>query len=41
MALTMTRPTRRKDAATLQYKKRTPKAFLAASMGEQITLQLP
>jgi hypothetical protein len=37
----MTRPTRRADASTFQFKKRTPKVLLSARKGERITLQLP
>jgi integrase len=41
MALNMTRPTRRSDAATFQFKKRTPRALLTARKGERIVLRLP
>lgn len=36
-----TRPTRRIDSTSLQFKKRTPRVLLAAMKGARITLQLP
>ena len=40
MALAMTRPTKRDDCATLQFKRRTPR-HLTAKKGEPITFRFP
>ncbi len=41
MSLTMTRPTKRSDSSSFQFKKRTPAALLTAKRGERVTFDLP
>jgi hypothetical protein len=41
MVLAMTRPTKRRDCATLQFKRRTPQSLLVAKRGERIVLHFP
>jgi hypothetical protein len=38
MVLAMTRPTKRRDCGTLQFKRRTPKSLLSAKRGELLRL---
>ncbi|MEI9901006.1 MAG: tyrosine-type recombinase/integrase [Hyphomicrobium sp.] len=41
MPLAMTRPTKRGDSSSFQFKKRTPAALLTAKKGERLTFDLP
>ena len=41
MALAMTRPSKRGDCATFQFKRRTPARLLASMRGERITFRFP
>jgi hypothetical protein len=41
MVLAMTRPTKRRDCGTLQFKRRTPQSLLSAQRGERIPFRFP
>lgn len=41
MVLAMTRPTKRRDCGTLQFKRRTPQSLLSAKRGERIPFRFP
>lgn len=41
MSLTMTRPTKRSDSSSFQFKKRTPAVLLTAKKGQRVSFDLP
>jgi hypothetical protein len=41
MVLAMTRPTKRRDCGTLQFRRRTPQTLLSAKRGEKIVFRFP
>ena len=41
MALRMTRPTRRKESSTYQYRSRVPKDVVAKARGQRLTIAFP